>query len=153
MNYLGLPSWLSSKESTCNGRKRCKFNPQVRKIPWKRKWQLTPVFLPGKSHGQRDYSPWGRQRVGHNLSTKAVTKEQQQQQHELPRWFSLLFRFPQLPLSFLLCFFLLHSTNHSSVYYIFICWCIYSQSISPSPLACGAKWKRFFSLLCSFPYL
>ena len=30
-------------------------------IPWKRKWQLTPVFLPGKSHGQRsfvDYSPW-----------------------------------------------------------------------------------------------
>ena len=32
------------------------------KIPWKRKWQPTPVFLPGKSHGQRslvDYSPWG----------------------------------------------------------------------------------------------
>ena len=33
------------------------------KIPWSRKWQLTPVFLPGKSHGQRSlagYSPWGR---------------------------------------------------------------------------------------------
>ena len=29
------------------------FDPWVRKIPWKRKWQLTPVFLPGKSHGQR----------------------------------------------------------------------------------------------------
>ena len=32
------------------------------KIPWSRKWQLTPVFLPGKSHGQRSlagYSPWG----------------------------------------------------------------------------------------------
>ena len=31
-------------------------------IPWRRKWQPTPVFLPGKSHGQRslaDYSPWG----------------------------------------------------------------------------------------------
>ena len=30
--------------------------PLVRKIPWRRKWQLTPVFLPGKSHGQR--SQW-----------------------------------------------------------------------------------------------
>ena len=34
-----------------------------RKIPWRRKWQPTPVFLPGKSHGRRilvGYSPWGR---------------------------------------------------------------------------------------------
>ena len=32
------------------------------KIPWRRQWQPTPVFLPGKSHGQRNlagYSPWG----------------------------------------------------------------------------------------------
>ena len=29
------------------------FSPWVRKIPWRRKWQLTPVFLPGKSHGQK----------------------------------------------------------------------------------------------------
>ena len=29
-----------------------RFNPWVRKIPWKRKWQPTPVFLPGKSHGR-----------------------------------------------------------------------------------------------------
>ena len=36
--------------------------PWVGKIPWKRKWQPTPVFLPGKSHGWRSlvgYSPWG----------------------------------------------------------------------------------------------
>ena len=36
------------------------FNPWVRKIPWKGKWQPTPVFLPGESHGQRSlagYSP------------------------------------------------------------------------------------------------
>ena len=41
---------------------RCGFGPWVRKNPWRRKWQPTPVFLPGKSHGQRslaDYSPWG----------------------------------------------------------------------------------------------
>ena len=38
------------------------FNPWVGKIPWSRKQQLTPVFLPGESHGQRSlagYSPWG----------------------------------------------------------------------------------------------
>ena len=42
---------------------RLGFNPWVWKIPWRRKWQPTPVFLPGKFHGQRSlegYSPWGR---------------------------------------------------------------------------------------------
>ena len=40
--------------------------PRSGKIPWKRKWQPTPVFLPGKSHGQRslaEYSPWGRKEL------------------------------------------------------------------------------------------
>ena len=38
------------------------FNPWVGKIPWRKEWQSTPVFLPGESHGQRSltgYSPWG----------------------------------------------------------------------------------------------
>ena len=39
--------------------RRCGFGPWVRKIPQRRKWQPLPVFLPGKSHGQRSYSPWG----------------------------------------------------------------------------------------------
>ena len=42
------------------GGKRQGFNPWVRKIPWGRKWQPTPVFLPGKFNGQRrlaGYSP------------------------------------------------------------------------------------------------
>jgi len=33
--------------------RRCRFDPQVGKIPWERKWQPTPVFLPGKSHRER----------------------------------------------------------------------------------------------------
>ena len=44
------------------------FDPGVRMIPWIRKWQPIPVFLPGESHGQKnlvDYSPWGPKRVGH----------------------------------------------------------------------------------------
>ena len=45
------------------------FDPWVKKISWRRKWQPTPGFLPGKSHGQRSlvaYSPWGHKRVGHD---------------------------------------------------------------------------------------
>ena len=60
----GLLRWHSGKESTCQCRrcKRRRFDPWVRKIPWSRKWQPAPVFLPGESHRQRKlvgYSPWG----------------------------------------------------------------------------------------------
>ena len=50
-NLKKLPRWLSGEESPCQFRrhKRCGFNPWVRKIPWGRKWQPTPVFLPGES--------------------------------------------------------------------------------------------------------
>ena len=64
VDFVGLPRWLSGKESTCRcrGCRRHMFNPWIRKIPWRRKWQPTPVFLPGKSYRQRSlvgYSPWG----------------------------------------------------------------------------------------------
>ena len=48
--YMGLPSWLSGKESACNVGDLGSIpesNPWVGKIPWRRKWQPTPVFLPG----------------------------------------------------------------------------------------------------------
>ena len=47
--FLPIPRWFSGKESACQCR-RHRFDPWVRKI---RKWQPTPAFLPGKSHGQR----------------------------------------------------------------------------------------------------
>ena len=58
-------SLLGSKEPACQRRryKRCGFGPWVGKIPWRRAWKPTPVFLLGESHGQRSlvaYSPWGR---------------------------------------------------------------------------------------------
>ena len=59
ITHLRCSRWHSGKESACQYR-RCKrpgFEPWVGKIPWSRKWQLTPVFLPGKSHGER--SPAG----------------------------------------------------------------------------------------------
>ena len=61
---LGFPGGASGKEPTyqCRRPKRHGFNPWVGKIPWRRAWQPTPVFLPGESHGQGSlagYSPWG----------------------------------------------------------------------------------------------
>ena len=47
----------------CKRHKRRGFDPWVRKMPWRRAWQYTPVFLPGESHGQWSlvgYSPWGQ---------------------------------------------------------------------------------------------
>ena len=46
--------------------KSCGFDPWAGKIPWRNKWQLSPVFLPRKSHGQRNwvgYIPWGSQEL------------------------------------------------------------------------------------------
>ena len=59
----GLPRWLSGKEPTCQCRRhrRPEFDPWVGKIPWRKKWQPTPVFVPGESRSQRSlvgYSPW-----------------------------------------------------------------------------------------------
>ena len=58
----GLPWWLSGEKFACQCRRRG-FDSWVGKIPQRRKQQSTPVFLPGKSHGQRSlagYSPPGR---------------------------------------------------------------------------------------------
>ena len=64
---VGIPSRSAVKESACNEgdclkRRSCSLDLWIGKIPRRRKWQLTLVFLPGKFHGQRSlagYSPWG----------------------------------------------------------------------------------------------
>ena len=69
-----LPRWLRGKASACpTGRHG--FDPWVRKSPGRRKWQPTPVFLPGKFHGLRSLvgcSLWGH-RVGHDWVTNTFT--------------------------------------------------------------------------------
>ena len=65
-------TWLNRLRICLQCRRR-EFDSWVRKIPWRRKWQPTPVFLPGESHGQSSlagYSPRGHKRVGHNWATK-----------------------------------------------------------------------------------
>ena len=55
ISHLELPRWYSVKKSACQCRRcnRQRFHPWVKKIPRNRKWQPTPVFLPGEFHGQR----------------------------------------------------------------------------------------------------
>ena len=48
---IGLPWWLPGKEPICQCR-GSRFDPSVRKIPWRRIWQPTPVSMSGKSYGQ-----------------------------------------------------------------------------------------------------
>ena len=67
---MEIPGCPTAKEPPAIARrfKRCRSDPWVGKISWRRKWQPTPVFLHGKSRGQRSLvgcSP-GSQRVGHD---------------------------------------------------------------------------------------
>ena len=60
--FIGFPGGTSDKEPACQCRrlKRHGFDPRIRKIPWRRPWQPTPVFLPEESLGHRSqasYSP------------------------------------------------------------------------------------------------
>ena len=75
------------------------FDPWVRKILWRRKWQPTPVLLPGKSHGQRSivgYSPWGHKEL------------------DMTEWFHFL----TFNINFV--YILIYACTHTQTYYISI---------------------------------
>ena len=66
--YWTPARWHSGKETHTDARdsRHMDLIPWVRKIPWRRKWQPTPVFLPGESHGQKSpvgYSPRGQKEL------------------------------------------------------------------------------------------
>ena len=68
---VGLTMWLSGIESACQTGDMDSVCFRI--FPWRKVQQPTPVFLLGKSHGQRTLvggSPWGRKRVGSDLVTK-----------------------------------------------------------------------------------
>ena len=79
---MGFPGGASGKEPACQCRrhKRSGFDPWVGKIPWRRAWQPTPVFLPGESHRQRSpvgCSSWGCKEsdtIEHAYTTIIITK-------------------------------------------------------------------------------
>ena len=63
----GFPGGASGKEPACQCRRHeTQIQSWAGKIPWRRTWQPTPVFLPGESHGWRNlagYSPWGHEEL------------------------------------------------------------------------------------------
>ena len=72
----GLPRWLMVKNPPTQAGKYKwpRFHPWVRKIPWRRKQQPTPVFSPGEFLGQRSVPSVGSQRVGHDWSDFACSQ-------------------------------------------------------------------------------
>ena len=82
LNWTEMAQWWKIHLQCRRCGRTHRFSPCVRKIPRRRKWKLSPVFLLEKSHGQErlvSYSPWGCKRVGQDLATK------QQQYSELNR--------------------------------------------------------------------
>ena len=75
----GFPGGSVGKESACNQEmQETRFNPLVRKTPWRRAWQPTPVFLPGESQGQRSLagcSPRGRKQLDRTEHARTHAQE------------------------------------------------------------------------------
>ena len=98
---IGLPGWLSGKECACQCRKlrRWGFDPWIRKIPWRSKWEPSPIFLPGKSHGQKSqegYSPWGLKESDNTewLNTSGIQVKLLQKMYHYSLSLSMAFKTP-----------------------------------------------------------
>ena len=71
----GLPWWLSRRRICfqCRRHRICEFDPWVRKISWRSKWQPTPVFLPEKSHAQKSLVGYGPRGLKESDTTKQLS--------------------------------------------------------------------------------
>ena len=104
------------KKKTCLQCRRLGFSPWVRKIPWRRKCQPTPVFVPGKSPGQRrlaGYSPWDR-KSWTQLSNETTTNIKLQLQHPHGVYISGQLKVDKLrPITYVVSHTEVHSTENS----------------------------------------
>ena len=85
--------------------RRHRFDPWVRKIPWRRKCQPTPLLLFGKSHGQRGlagYSPWSQKRVRYNWATKQQQFWTQSVLDHWALWYPIVFAIDFITLTYVL---------------------------------------------------
>ena len=89
VKFQGL-SWWFRWWRICPQCGRPEFDCWVRKIPWRREWLPTPVFLPWEFHGQRSlvgYSPWGRNtQVGHNWAANSHFFTGGNEEHVFGNW-------------------------------------------------------------------
>ena len=97
------------------GIRRCGFHPWVRKIPWRRKWQPTPVFLSEESHGRRSLVGYGLPGASmRNPIRDKVMRQRSDGQGEsnlrASPWY-FLSMYPKKPKSAGLCILLFHSSD------------------------------------------
>ena len=84
MGFLGGPVVKNLPANAVDSRDACSIPGLFGKIPWSRKWDPTPVFLPGKLHGQRSmaaYSSWGHKELGMTAHTYRHTHTYTNTQH------------------------------------------------------------------------
>ena len=89
MYYFIWPSQVTQWLSIHLPSRRLRFIPWVGKIPWRRTWQPTPVFLPGKFHGQRSLrgcSPWSRKEL--DMTERLNNSRSSQQPYEVRIFFN-----------------------------------------------------------------
>ena len=72
MHMYGFSGCSDGQECACHCR-RPEFDNWVRNIPWRREWQLTPIFLPGESYGQRDLAGYSPQSHKESNTTEQLT--------------------------------------------------------------------------------
>ena len=96
---MGLPRWLSGKESACQCRRhrRCRFSPWVGKIPWRKKWQPAPVLLPGEPHGLRSLQGYSLSGCKELDTTERLSKGKKTKSHMTFQ--NLFFQYPYLCMS------------------------------------------------------
>ena len=87
MDIPRFPSGASGREPACHCRryKRCGFHPWVGKMLWRRKWQPTPVFLPGKIPWTEELGrlqSMGWPRVGHDRMTECMCAHTHKHTHK-----------------------------------------------------------------------
>ena len=92
-DIIWASQWRSGREYVCQRRRRKRhgFDSWVGKIPWGRKWQASPIFLPRKFHGQRSlagYSPWGCKELDMTEQLKIHLCQRSQDGSLIPSYFT-----------------------------------------------------------------
>ena len=136
LNFFCFPSGCNDKESICQCRrqKKCGFDPWVRKILWRRKWQPIPVFLLGKFHVQRHLEGYSPQ--GHKESDTTERAHAHTHKYILTSWFTMCVSFRCTESDSCMCIYIYTHTHtntyicvyiHISCVYTYICVYIYES--------------------------
>ena len=87
-------SLVAQRERIRRQCRRCGFDPWVGEIPWRRKWQTTPIFLPGKSYGQRSMAGYIQSTGLQESDTAEQLHHHQYRKYYIKNCWSLVWQIP-----------------------------------------------------------